>query len=508
MASTQQRIMFGGPRCAPGGEARRRAVQEAVNRRKSIMPARLVFCLPRIQTSIALAALLAFGAPAPAGTLEVGQGKPFARIQDALAGAKPGDEILVHPLPDGKPYQKEALLVRTPRLSFRAKIGAKGERVRIDGSGFDYSGAGRVPRAIFQFDPGADGCLVEGFELTGARNESSNGAGIRINQASDVTIRSCEIHGCDMGAMSNGEAGKGTARNQRFELCLVRENGNKGDPGYNHNFYLGGTSVTLRGCEVRGATTGHDFKSRAHLNWIECCYIHDSANRELDLVDTAGNTDIPGSHTVLLGNIIVKAKDMSGNRTVIHFGQDGGKDHQGTLWLAHNTIVTPYIAPVVELSAPGAGAVLENNIVWDSAAGQRGQVLVAARGGAKLDAARGSHNWIGPHFSLPAGAGFAAGNLVAAAKEDPPFVDPGRGDFRLRAVKGCRLIDAGIAWDKLGLPPRPGPEEPKGGPEDAKGRPEKSKARIEFLEYRHPLGAEARRADGKPDLGAYEAPRP
>jgi hypothetical protein len=487
----------------------RRAFPETVSRRKPTMTARLVFGLPRVQTGFVLASLLAWSARAPAETLDVGRGKPFARIQDALAGAKPGDEILVHALPDGKPYPQEALLVRTPRVSFRAKVGPEGARVRIDGAGFEYSGAGRVPRAIFQFDPGADGCLVEGFELTGARNESSNGAGIRINQASDVTIRNCEIRGCDMGAMSNGEAGKGSARNQHFELCLVRDNGSKSDPGYNHNFYLGGTSVTLRGCEVRSSTTGHNFKSRAHLNWIECCYIHDSANRELDLVDSAGNTDIPGSHTVLLGNIIVKAKGMSGNRTVIHFGQDGGKDHQGTLFLAHNTIVTPYIAPVVELSAPGAGAVLHNNIVWDASAGQRGQVLALARGGAKLDSARGSHNWIGAHFSLPAGAGFAAGNLVASAKDDapsagPPFVDPGRGDFRLRAVKGCRLIDSGVAWDKLELPARPGPAESKGRAEEPKGGPEKSNVRIELFEYLHPLGVQARRADGKPDLGAHE----
>jgi len=32
---------------------------------------------------------------------------------------------------------------------------------------------------------------------------------------------------------------------------------------------------------------------------------------------------------------------------VIHFGQDGGKEHNGILWLVHNTIVTPFISPVV-----------------------------------------------------------------------------------------------------------------------------------------------------------------
>ncbi len=130
-----------------------------------------------------------------------------------------------------------------------------------------------TPRAIVQFEPGAGGCVLEGFELTNARNRSSNGAGVRINQANDVVVRRCDIH----------------------------HNGSQRRAGFNHNLYLGGTSVRVTAFEIYALTTGHNYKSRAHYNWVETSFIHDSANGEFDIVDGAGNTDSSGSHAVLPG---------------------------------------------------------------------------------------------------------------------------------------------------------------------------------------------------------------
>ena len=241
--------------------------------------------------------------------------------------------------------------MRQKNLTFRA-VPRKGDRwVAVSGKGFDYSGAGSTPRAIFQFNPGADNCALEGFELFGAHNESHNGAGVRINQANHIAVRNCSIHNNDMGVMSNGDGSLDKGLDQQFERCEIHHNGDPGQPGYNHNLYLGGASVVLRFCEVHDSLTGHNVKSRAHHTRIEFCYIHHSANRECDLVDAA-ETALPKSHAVLLGNIIVKDPHCKGNRAVIHFGQDGGKQHDGTLHLAFNTIVTPFLSPVVELSAP------------------------------------------------------------------------------------------------------------------------------------------------------------
>ncbi len=301
-------------------------------------------------------ALAAFVGLAAAAELAVGPGKQFDRIEPALARAKPGDTILVFPPGEGQAYEKVALYVATPKLTIKAKTARAGDRIILSGKGFDYSGRGHIPRAIVQFSPGADGCTLEGFELAAAHNESHNGAGVRINQANDVTIRRCEIHGNDMGIMSNGDGTEKTAVNQRIENCLIHSNGDRSEPGYNHNLYLGGTSVTVEACEVHSSLTGHNIKSRARLTRVLWCYVHDSANRELDLVD-ARDTTAEHSDAVVAGCVIVKGAECE-NRAVIHFGKDGKSEHDGTIYLIHNTIVTPYISPLLTLSADKASAVM------------------------------------------------------------------------------------------------------------------------------------------------------
>ena len=337
----------------------------------------------------------------PAAELTVGPDKPFQRIEDALAKAQNGDTILVWPRAGSAAYEKVAVFVTKSHITFKASWR---DRVALSGKGFDYSGSGSTPRAIFQFNRGADGCVLEGFELSGAHNDSHNGAGVRINQANDVTVRNCSIHDNDMGIMSNGDGTPKTAADQRIEACLIHANGNKAEPGYNHNLYLGGTSVTLLGCEVHSSLTGHNVKSRAHLTVVAGCYIHDSANREFDLVDAKGDTT--GRRTATRcwsGNVIVKAAQCEGNRGVIHFGQDGGNEHDGTITLVHNTIVTPYISPVVSLDAPKARVQFLNNIIWDGGGRQQGQKLVDT-GKAGKDAATGRDNLVAPGFGANAAA--------------------------------------------------------------------------------------------------------
>ena len=363
-------------------------------------------------------------AAAPLGAVELGVGpqQAFANIPEALAKAQPGDVIAVHPLPDGAPYTQVALNITKPRLTLKAV----GGRVVLSGKGGDQSGRGAAARAIVQFSRGAEGGVLEGFELTGAHNSSHNGAGVRINQANDVTIRDCIIHHNDMGIMSNGDGTPQAGVNQRIENCLIHSNGDATEPGYNHNLYLGGTSVTLQGCEVHSSLTGHNVKSRAHRTQIFACYIHDSANREFDLVDAQGDTTAPGSDAVLAGNLIVKARNCSGNRGVLHFGQDGGKERDGTLYLVHNTIVTPFLSPVVTLSSGKARAQFFNNIFWGGDARQKGQQLFAAK---KSDAIGGVANLLDSGFVNSGGAPFA---IFTQAFVSMWFKNPAKNDFRLR----------------------------------------------------------------------------
>jgi hypothetical protein len=359
--------------------------------------------------------------------------------------------------------------------------------VALSGKGFDYSGVGRTPRAMFQFNRGTDGCVLENFELEGAHNNSHNGAGVRINQANDVTVRNCEIHGNDMGVMSNGDGSLGTGTNQRFENCIIHHNGDPAEPGFNHNLYLGGASATLFACEVHSSLTGHNVKSRAHYNRIECCYIHHSANREFDLVDSL-ETEFPGSDAVLVGNVIVKDPACEGNRAVIHFGQDGGKPHDGVITLVHNTVVTPFRSPVVDLSSGSAGARFYNNLVDDGGKNQKGQALVeATRAGGLLNVS-GSHNWFsGGFMNFP--AGFSPKDNVVAIGTRPMFLNQAKGDYRLIRREQF-IVDAGLAWDKIDLA-------------EATAKPGEKKKFTAPWQYKHPAQTEPRVDKGAPDIGAY-----
>jgi hypothetical protein len=386
---------------------------------------------------------------APGETLEVGPGRPFTRIEEANARARPGDVILVHPCKDGKPYQQSAVFVRERNLTFRGAVQKDGSRVKISGQGFRYSGYGSTPRAVFQFNLGSDNGKVEGFEIFGAHNDTHNAAGVRITEANRVTIRNCSIHGNDMGIMSNGDGGMSKGAGQRFESCEVYGNGDPTDPGRNHNLYLGGTDATLSFCDIHGSLTGHNIKSRTHEIRVEYCYVHDSANREFDLVD-ADETRQPKSHALLLGNVIVKSPNCRGNRNVIHFGQDGGNRRDGTLYLHFNTIVTPYVSPVVDLSSPDAKAELIGNLITDGGARQRGQRITSARDGADIGAVVGAENWFCGDYDAM-GTRLAASNNRFDRAAKVLFVAPARGDYRLTPA-AARAAISGVTLDQLRIP--------------------------------------------------------
>lgn len=324
----------------------------------------------------------------------MGDGREFARIEDAVAAAKPNDRIEVYPKAGG--YPKTAVLIRTPGLTIKG-LETDGKTAVLDGTGFDYSGVGRTPRAIFQVDPGADGVTIQGFELKGAHNASHNGAGVRINAANGVRVIGCDIHGNDMGVMSNGRQGDPQAcRDQLFLSCRIYENGDRSDPGYSHNLYLGGTSVTLDNCEVFRSLTGHNVKSRAHFTLVRNCFIHDSANRELDFVE-AWDTERPHSNAVILDSILAKDPNCIGNRGVIHFGKEKGQ-RDGTVFLINSTVVTTFLSSVLDLSDPSGRAVFTNDVILN--AEQTGPTLVGVLNGASLANVTGSSNWISSAYSL------------------------------------------------------------------------------------------------------------
>ena len=326
------------------------------------------------------------------GVLTVGPGRQFARVEDAMRAAAPGDTIEVYARPGG--YPRVAARISKPRLQL---IGMGTDPVVLNGSGFDYSGVGQIPRAIIQVDPGGMGTCLRNLRLAGAHNGSHNGAGIRINGARDVTVERCVIERNDMGAMSNGSGNPtADAANQAFVDCHIHDNGDAADPGFNHNLYLGGASVALRHCEIDHSLTGHNVKSRAHFTLVEDCYVHDSANREFDFVEAA-ETETPNSNAAIVNCVIAKAPDCTGNRGVIHFGRERGV-RRGGLWLVHSTVLTPFASAVVALDGATVHAEIDDDIVVNTE--QAAPTLVEAVAGARLVSVVGRTNWLSAGYSV------------------------------------------------------------------------------------------------------------
>ena len=90
---------------------------------------------------------------------------------------------------------------------------------------------------------------------------------------------------------------------------------------------------------------------------------------------------------------------------MINFGQDGGLPRDGTLRLENNVIRTPFIAPVIQLSAPRARVVLNHNTIENSGNQKSRQTLIEAGAETAQDKVQGSGNTISSSF---AGAGLDA----------------------------------------------------------------------------------------------------
>lgn len=324
--------------------------------------------------------------------ITVGPKGQFARLEQALEAAHPGDRIVVAPAENA--YARTAVRIRVSHVTIE---GGGASPVTLSGVGFDYSGAGSVPRAIIEVEPGADGVTIRNLQLRGAHNRSHNGAGIRINGANHVTVERCDIAQNDMGVMSNGtDIPHAVAEDQRFLDCHIHNNGDVADPGYNHNLYLGGMSATLRHCEVAHSTTGHNVKSRAHFTLLQDCFVHDAANRECDFVE-ARETERHDSNAALVNCVVVKRPDCPGNRVVIHFGREKGI-RRGGLWLIQDTIITPFASAVIQMDGDHVHADLEGNVILNSR--QANPILAACSDGANVGFVTGRSNWLSKGYKL------------------------------------------------------------------------------------------------------------
>lgn len=229
-------------------------------------------------------------------------------------------------------------------------------RPLLDGTGFNCTGAGPMPRALLQVE--GDYWRIENLRFAHARNDSGNGAGIRVTGSRAVWVRGCQIVRCDMGMMSD-HCGELT-----LERCEV---GFCGSPekyfGYSHSLYLGGDRAHLRSCYIHDAVCGLNIKWRGR--WIEVsgCWIEASNEGEFSIVD-GDESARPDAHALIQGCTVISKPDRTGNhQKFIHFGQDMGGARNGNLYLFHNRLVAgDRRIRFVDINVPGARLFAAENL--------------------------------------------------------------------------------------------------------------------------------------------------
>ena len=174
----------------------------------------------------------------------------------------------------------------------------------------------------------ANGIRVEGFDFEGAAVPDRNGAGIRLERGS-LRVHDCRFMHNEMGLLT-GNDGTTVLEVENSEFAH-----NQRPDGHNHNLYVGQiASLSVTGCYLHHARTGHLLKSRAAVN-------HVFYNR---LTDEQGGTasyelEFPnGGLAYVVGNLIEQTSQTE-NPQLISFGAEGYKWPRNEICLVNNTLV-------------------------------------------------------------------------------------------------------------------------------------------------------------------------
>jgi hypothetical protein len=343
-------------------------------------------CVPR-SIALLVGALAALIAPAAANarTLHVGPGQRYRRPCQAIAAARPGDQIWIDAR-GSRDYRGDVCAWSTNRLTI---IGVHG-RAHIDAAGAASQG-----KAIWVI-AGSD-TRIENIEFSGARVPDQNGAGIR-QEGANLTLVHCYFHDNQEGIL----AGEDPASRIVIDSSVFARNG-AGD-GYSHNIYINHVrSFTLRYSYSTDARVGHLVKSRALRNYILYDRLtgeHGTDSYELDLPN--------GGLSYVIGTVIQQGTRTQ-NSNMLAYGEEGSLNPDSRLYAINDTFVNDL----------GHGDAI--------AVGPEVQQPVLAEN----DISTGS-----PVFVSQAKARIRHDCLTA----DPGFLDPGRYDYRLAATSACRRV--------------------------------------------------------------------
>ena len=336
---------------------------------------------------------------------------------------QPGDIVEVDPGTYTDACQLKASGTESTPIVLR---GNPGPRPVFDAAALDLSGAGSVPRAIFQFTGGSH-WRVEHLELKNAHNASDNGAAFRVTAGSlDVVIDGVSVHDCQDGFMSDGVATLTVKNSDVFR---------NGVAGFSHNFYVQGDSIVLVGNHIHDSVHGQNVKIRSHHALLAYNLIENAGNYEIDLIQNSPQTDAPNANVTLIGNVIIRPSTSDNNSQVILWGTDNGGDpgRNGSLYAINNTFILANASNrLFHAMNPAAGSQIHLiNTIVHATVGGTGLVTDATTAAILV----GSNDWISSQVTT-------AGALTSGQTgTSPGFVSAN--DFHLAA--GSPVIGAGMA---------------------------------------------------------------
>lgn len=275
-------------------------------------------------------------------TLYVGKSRDLKTLRQASEVARDGDQVLVEP----GDYRGDVAVWRQKGLVIRAE---KGVATLV------AEGASAEDKGIFVFR-GAD-ALVENLSFVGARSRDRNGAGIRLDVDSRLTVRRCRFHDNENGIL--------TANDSPSELHLIDSefvNNGAGD-GQSHNLYVGTIGrLTVSGCYFARARVGHLLKTRARESIVSYSRLtgeDGTSSYELEFPS--------GGRAVVVGCLIQQGP-KSENSTIMSYGAEGYRWEQNELFVAFSTIVNDRTRGATFLrAAAGASRVeMTNNLLVGS----------------------------------------------------------------------------------------------------------------------------------------------
>jgi hypothetical protein len=261
--------------------------------------------------------------PAPSGYAKVGSTQ-FAKLADAAIAVSVGGIVEIYgeilDLNASAAFLKSCTIRgMTPDAKLNWTLGTS-ERMAFGKGLIVCNGTGNT-------------YLIENLELTGARVVDRNGAGVRADEGTVITVRNCNIHDNENGVLAISDSVVIQAG------CIFKDNGNSSGSG--HGIYINSPTVnevTIEDSTFYAALIGNQIKSRAKKTTVRYNTV-----AELD-GHCSWQIDISNGGEVLIDKNVIEQGQAPDNWNMISYGPEGltADGRINTLTVTDNIIINDH----------------------------------------------------------------------------------------------------------------------------------------------------------------------